>query len=172
MIIILNGALGVGKTSVSWALNQLLEPSVMLDGDYLGAVNPFDLHDPQRTAYLYRTVAHLIRFHQQHGFQYFIFNYVFEHAEALQQLYRELAPLALDTHSFLLECSPETQRQRISKRNNQQVEWELTRGPELLKIMAKAQQNGFIGNTIATEGKTPTITAREILNTIQHTTGP
>jgi 2-phosphoglycerate kinase len=41
VIVILNGSVGVGKTSVSWTLNESFDRSVMLDGDYLGAVHPF-----------------------------------------------------------------------------------------------------------------------------------
>ena len=50
MIVILNGSVGVGKTSVSWALNESLGRLVMLDGDYLGAVHPFAIYDEARGA--------------------------------------------------------------------------------------------------------------------------
>src|SRR5512133_2808986 len=44
MIVIINGPLGVGKTSISWALLERFERAVMLDGDYLGAVQPFEIY--------------------------------------------------------------------------------------------------------------------------------
>src|SRR3974390_2861125 len=53
MIVILNGPLGVGKTEVAWKLIEKFERAVMLDGDYLGAVHPFEIRDEQRVAYLY-----------------------------------------------------------------------------------------------------------------------
>lgn len=78
MIVILNGSVGVGKTSVSCALNESLDRSVMLDGDYLGAVRPFEIYDDARVAYLYKTVVHLLEFHQAHGYTNFVINYVLE----------------------------------------------------------------------------------------------
>ena len=53
MIVILNGPLGVGKTEVAWKIIEKFERAVMLDGDYLGAVHPFEIRDEQRVAYLY-----------------------------------------------------------------------------------------------------------------------
>jgi nucleoside-triphosphatase THEP1 len=78
MIIIINGPLGVGKTEVSGKLIEYFDKAVMLDGDYLGAVRPFDLHDPQRVEYLYQTIAHNVEWHVTHGYHNFVVNYVFE----------------------------------------------------------------------------------------------
>jgi broad-specificity NMP kinase len=44
MIVIINGPCGIGKTSVAWALNARFERAVMLDGDYLGTVHPFEIY--------------------------------------------------------------------------------------------------------------------------------
>jgi adenylate kinase family enzyme len=40
MIIVLNGPLGIGKSTFAEALTESIESSVMLDGDRLVAVNP------------------------------------------------------------------------------------------------------------------------------------
>ncbi len=63
MVIIINGPLGVGKTEVSWALIEQFDRAIMLDGDYIGASHPFEIHDKQRVVYLYKTIAHLVKFH-------------------------------------------------------------------------------------------------------------
>ena len=88
MIIIINGALGVGKSSVAQALHWKCSRSVNLDGDAIGDVNPFEIYDDARIEHLYRTLALLISFHRQHGYHEFIINYVFESATSLQQLCR------------------------------------------------------------------------------------
>ncbi len=82
MIIIINGSVGVGKSSTSWELAARFDQSFMLDGDYIGAVHPFEIYDLARINYLYQTLSHLIQFHQSHGYKNFVINYVFE--EALQ----------------------------------------------------------------------------------------
>ena len=56
MIIIINGALGVGKTSVAEELHWKFDQSVHLDGDAIGNVNPFEIYDDDRTLHLHRTL--------------------------------------------------------------------------------------------------------------------
>jgi hypothetical protein len=63
MIIIISGPLGIGKTEVSWKLVGFFERGVMIDGDYIGAVHPFEIYDPERIEYLYQTIRYLIAFH-------------------------------------------------------------------------------------------------------------
>src|SRR3972149_1562590 len=59
MIVIINGALGVGKTETAWKLLEHFERAVMLDGDTIGAVQPFEIYDEQRIEYLYQTLRQL-----------------------------------------------------------------------------------------------------------------
>lgn len=150
MIIILNGSIGVGKTTVSWKINSLLYQSVMLDGDYLGAMNPFDLHDNERVTYLYKTIANLIKFHLQHDFKHFIINYVFENEEQLNRLLMELERFEETIYCSLLYCEETIQKQRISKRNSNQVDWELQRAVALNLILTEASEIGFIGEQLNT----------------------
>jgi cytidylate kinase len=58
MIVILDGPLGVGKTEVAWKLVEKFERAIMLDGGYLGAVYPFEIHGEQRMVYPYDTICH------------------------------------------------------------------------------------------------------------------
>ena len=78
MIIIINGSLGVGKSSVAEELHWKFEKSVYLDGDSLGAVHPFEIYDEARLDQLYRTLELLVGFHQKNGYDHFVINYVFE----------------------------------------------------------------------------------------------
>lgn len=154
MIIIINGSIGVGKTTISWKINHLLYHSVMLDGDYLTAVNPFDLHSIDRIIYLYKTIALLIKFHQQNGFKHFVINYVFENEEQLNLLLIELERFDENIYCCLLYCEETAQKQRIEKRNNNELDWELKRALELNHILAKASEIGFIGERLNTTNLT------------------
>ncbi len=153
VIVILNGSLGVGKTSVSWALNESFGKSVMLDGDYLGAVHPFAIYDDARVAYLYKTIAHVIEFHSTHGYQSFVVNYVFESAESLSKLVGCLRPVDCDIHTFWLTCSEDEQRERILKRRTEGWAWELERFAQLNAILEAASQRGNVGTRLDTTGK-------------------
>lgn len=122
----------------------------MLDGDYIGAVNPFDMHSHERIIHLYKTIACLVKFHSQNGFKHFIVNYVFENEEQLLLLSAELERFDETIYSCLLHCEEEVQKKRIEKRNNKQLEWELQRALELNHILAEANQIGSIGERINT----------------------
>ncbi len=155
MLIIINGPLGIGKTSISWALNARLAPCVMLDGDYIGAVAPFEIYDETRIAYLYQTLAHLVAYHQREGgYCNFVINYVFETPESLAELLARLQPLDAAIHVFRLTCAPEEMERRILRRgrddHEEQLAWERHRFRELLAIQEAAARRGFLGALIDT----------------------
>jgi hypothetical protein len=152
MIIIINGSLGVGKSSVSAKLHTKFEKSVYLDGDHIGYVHPFEIYDPARIDHLYRTLALLVGFHQQNGYQNFVINYVFESADSLLELLNFLNPLDPDIHAYWLTCEPQEQARRIQKRGREQLTWELSRYLELRRIQDAAAKQGFIGVQIDTTG--------------------
>jgi hypothetical protein len=154
MIIIINGSLGVGKSSVSEELHYKFDKSVFLDGDYIGYVHPFDIYDLRRIDHLYRTLELLVGFHQQNGYQNFVINYVFESAESLQELLERLTPLDASIHTYWLNCAYDEQADRIRGRGQDQLEWELARFVELNQIQAAASEKGFIGKRVDTSGLT------------------
>ena len=158
MIIILNGSIGVGKTGVALNLHERFEKSVMLDGDCLGEIRPFDLYDNQRVEYLYDTLVNLVNFHKQHGYNNFVINYVFETPETLASLTKRLKQLDGAIYVFWLVCDEKEQEQRIRLRakcnkHTRDVEWELKRAKELNKILEEASRKGFTGERIDTTGK-------------------
>lgn len=153
MIIIINGPLGIGKTTVAWALNARMGPSVMLDGDFIGAVEPFEIYDEARIAYLYKTLAQLVAYHQREGgYRNFVINYVFETPESLADLLALLRPLDDAIHVFRLTCAPEEMERRIRERGRADYEgqpsWELERCHELAAIQEAAAQRGFLGSVV------------------------
>ncbi len=162
MIIIINGSVGVGKTSVADQLHYKFEKSVHLDGDAIGDVHPFIIYDDARISYLYRTLALLIGFHQQNGYRCFVINYVFESAESLQDLLDLLTPLDPDIHTYWLTCSEAEQVRRIRGRGRDEINWELDRFIELYKIQMAASQRGFIGKQIDTSDMNVAEVADEI----------
>jgi hypothetical protein len=152
MIIIINGSLGVGKSSVSEELHYKFDKSVYLDGDYIGYVHPFEIYDPARVDHLYRTLELLVGFHQQNDYHNFVINYVFESAKLLQELLELLTPLDPSIHTYWLTCVQDEQADRIRGRRQDQLGWELTRFVELNQIQADAARQGFIGKPLETSG--------------------
>ena len=166
MIIIINGSLGVGKSTTAEELHWKFSKSVCLDGDYIGNVNPFEIYDDERIDHLYRTLELLVKFHQENGYEKFVINYVFESADSLQNLLDLLRPLDLSIHVYWLTCDKEKQAKRIMDRKRDDVDWELKRFVELQDIQRQAAQRGFIGNEIDTTDLTVGEAADRIWNDI------
>ncbi len=152
MIVIVNGPLGVGKSELSWELLALFDKAVMLDGDYIGAVQPFDIYDDERIEYLYQTMQHLMAFHKEHGYSHFVINYVFESSQSLRRLRRLLSKIDNEDYAFRLTCSEEEIARRIRKRSDdpERLGWELQRFGELTTIQEKAALTGDLGYPIDT----------------------
>ena len=153
MVIIINGSVGVGKSSVSWELLEKFNHSVMLDGDHIGAVHPFKIYDEHRIEYLYQTIEHLVKFHLSNGYEHFVVNYVFETPQQLTQLSGRLERLNLIVRSFLLTCDEEQQKERVMKRGREGLDWEMERYRKLNNILNEAKRTGDIGREIDTTGK-------------------
>ncbi len=162
MIVIINGSLGVGKTSVAKEIHWKFDKSVCLDGDAIGHVHPFEIYDEARLDHLYQTFALLIRFHQTFGYQNFVINYVFESAASLQDLISKLSPFDADIHTYWLTCHQDEQARRIKGRNRDQLAWELTRFLALQEIQQQAAQKGFIGAEVDTTHLSPEEVAANI----------
>jgi broad-specificity NMP kinase len=150
MIIIINGSLGVGKTSIADLLHYKFSRSVHLDGDAIGDVHPFEIYDNARIRHLYRTLALLVGFHRQNGYSNFVINYVFESHESLQELLNLLSPLDPAIHTYWLTCDPKEQARRIRGRHRQELSWEIQRFVELQEIQENAALRGFIGKEVDT----------------------
>lgn len=170
MIIIINGSLGVGKSSVAEELHWKFEKSVHLDGDHIGAVHPFEIYDEARTLHLHRTLELLVRFHQESGYPDFVINYIFENEAQLRQLEDLLRPLDPELHSFRLVCEPAEHEARVRRRARSTLDWELKRHVDLTRIQDEAARVGAIGAPIDTTGLTAAQVAESVWNSI-HSTG-
>ena len=162
MIIIINGSLGVGKSSVAEALHQKFDRSVYLDGDHIGYVHPFEIYDDERIDHLYQTLALLVNFHQKNDYDNFVINYVFESANSLQALRNLLEPLDTSIQIYWLTCNEAEQAERIKSRKREDHDWELQRFVELKRIQTDAAREGFIGIQVDTSGLSPKAVAEEI----------
>jgi GrpB-like predicted nucleotidyltransferase (UPF0157 family) len=166
VIVIINGSCGIGKTAVAWELNARFDRAVMLDGDYIGAVHPFEIYDEARVAYLFETVHHLIAFHiARGGYHNFVTNYVFETPEQLAALRCLLSDLDDVTYAYRLVASDESIEARIRQREQESdadLRWYLKRYKELVAIQEEAAGRGDLGFVVDTTGRT----AEEVANAI------
>ena len=118
MVIVLNGPLGIGKSTLAEALMESLAQSVMLDGDQVIAVNP---PPADEVDYLHSTLLLLINYHLAHGYRHFVINHFWQSAAELGDLCRRLSQLDMDVHCFLLVLPLEENLQRIRLRQSVRV---------------------------------------------------
>ena len=170
MILIINGSCGIGKTTVAWELVHRFERAVMLEGDSIGAVHPFEIYDDSRVEHLYQTLRHLIAFHIERGnYHNFVIDYVFERPESLARLKSLLADFDDHIYAFRLLAAPVELEQRILARAGlrpcpsgsetghscllgEDTVWHLRRAKELVAIQTRAALRGDVGVPVDTTG--------------------
>lgn len=114
-IVILNGPLGIGKSTLTEALSESIEQCVALDGDRLIAANP---PPDDVLGYLHSTLALLMQHHRRHGYRHFVINHIWRKPAELDDLLRRIRELDRDAavHSFLLTLPLDANLQRIERR--------------------------------------------------------
>lgn len=105
MIILINGAPGVGKTEVSRSLLACFDQAMMLDGGFICTAHPPEPMRDGIAEYRYRTLQHLISFHMESGFTRFVVNDTFATSQSIRRLRQLLADVDDEIHTFRLTCS-------------------------------------------------------------------
>lgn len=113
MIIVLNGPLGIGKTTLAEALAESIGQCVMLDGDHLVAANPSAL---DQLEHLHSTIALLVAHHRRFGYLHFVVDHIWTSAAELADLRSRLAGMDNDIRCFLLTLPAEENLRRIQRR--------------------------------------------------------
>lgn len=140
MIIVLNGPLGIGKSTLAEALTESIESSVMLDGDRLVAVNPGAADELE---HLHSTIALLVEHHRRFGYSHFVIDHLWRSPAELADLRRRL--LAIDSdfeiHCFVLTLPADENLRRIERRQRareiDEREFELRTFEEEREVLTK-----------------------------------
>jgi len=113
MIIVLNGPLGIGKSTLGEMLAESIEHCVALDGDHLVAANPPAANELE---HLHSTIALLIEHHRRFGYRHFVINHLWRSPQALADLRNRLASIDSDIRCFLLTLPLDENLRRIERR--------------------------------------------------------
>jgi hypothetical protein len=87
MCIVLNGPLGIGKSTLAEALTETIDRCAMLNGDSLVALNPPPADEIE---YFHSTIALLIRHHRSFGYRHFVIDHLWRSSAELADLRRRL----------------------------------------------------------------------------------
>jgi len=86
ILIVINGTMGVGKSTVAEALKNELENSVMLDGDWCWMMNPWRISEENKKMVEKNIVYILNGFLNNPSFEYIIFTWVLHRENILTKL--------------------------------------------------------------------------------------
>lgn len=140
MIIVLNGPLGIGKSTLGEALAESIDGCVMIEGDRLVAANP-----PHRDEleHLHSAIALLVEHHYRFGYRHFVVDYFWRSPADLADLRRWLVHIDTAFHCFLLTLPAEENLRRIEQRARaramDELEWERHTVSQERKALAASQ---------------------------------
>jgi hypothetical protein len=122
--IIINGAMGVGKSYTCKALNQRLMKSVWLDGDWCMMINPLNF-TPEITKMFLDNCIHLLKnFLSDPTLDYVIFSWVFPGEDLLNFIVKQVYDVGFEVKKISLICANDqlTARMKTAGRDERTIE--------------------------------------------------
>lgn len=114
-LIIVNGPMGVGKSSVCKRLNSRLPKSVWLEGDWCWMMDPF-IVDDENKAMVIDNISHILRnYLKNSNFQNVILSWVIHKDEILNEILDKIALDNYELKKITLVCSRNVLKKRVSK---------------------------------------------------------
>lgn len=114
-LIFVNGTMGAGKTETCRALLDIMQPGVMLDGDWCWNMKPFTVTDETKAMVL-DNIAHLLRnFLQCSQYQNVIFCWVMHEQSIIDDILLRLGGLEFSLRVFTLTLTERALKRRIRK---------------------------------------------------------
>lgn len=132
-LIIINGVMGVGKTTVSKNLYKKLENSFWLDGDNCWNMNPFIVNDENKYMVLNNIGFMLNSFLSNSTSKYVVFNWVIQSDDIMNEVLSRVNTEDVGVYKITLMCTKEELIRRIENdvnlglRDKQNVERSLER---------------------------------------------
>lgn len=114
-LIILNGAMGAGKTATGQALKKLLPPCAFLDGDWCWDMEPFQVNETTKELVQENIAFLLNQFLRCPAYEAVIFCWVLHTQEILDGLLARLDLAGAEVRVFTLMLTEETLRAHIDK---------------------------------------------------------
>lgn len=128
-LIIVNGTMGVGKTTVCQELRQRLQNSVWLDGDWCWMMNPWDFNDENKAMVMSNISYLLNNFLANSFFDYIIFSWVIHTDDILHDVLAGLNRTNSQVYPITLMCNEKELAKRIlqDKRSRRPIHNNLNR---------------------------------------------
>lgn len=113
-LIMINGTMGVGKSTVCNILFKMLNNSVYLDGDWCWNMNPFVVSDENKEMVI-NNISYLLKSYLNNsGYKYIIFCWVIHDEAIFKQILDKLNGFDFELYKISLVCSEESLKNRLN----------------------------------------------------------
>lgn len=115
--------MGIGKSTICNQLNQDLDHSVFLDGDWCWNMDPFVVNQDTKNMVLDNITHCLNNFIHTPGIENIIFCWVMHKQDIIDQIIQKLDTEGVDIHLISLICEKEEliKRMLVDRRDNQTI---------------------------------------------------
>lgn len=122
-VYLIGGPMGIGKSTICNQLNQDLDHSVFLDGDWCWNMDPFIVNQDTKYMVLDNITHCLNNFIHTPGIENIIFCWVMHKQDIIDQIIQKLDTEGVDIHLISLICEKEEliKRMLIDRRDNQTI---------------------------------------------------
>lgn len=122
-VYLIGGPMGIGKSTICNQLNQDLDHSVFLDGDWCWNMDPFIVNQDTKNMVLDNITHCLNNFIHTPGIENIIFCWVMHKQDIIDQIIQKLDTEGVDIHLISLICEKEEliKRMLIDRRYNQTI---------------------------------------------------
>lgn len=122
-VYLIGGPMGIGKSTICNQLNQDLDHSVFLDGDWCWNMDPFIVNQDTKNIVLDNITHCLNNFIHTPGIENIIFCWVMHKQDIIDQIIQKLDTEGVDIHLISLICEKEEliKRMMIDRRDNQTI---------------------------------------------------
>lgn len=122
-VYLIGGPMGIGKSTICNQLNQDLDHSVFLDGDWCWNMDPFVVNQDTKNMVLDNITHCLNNFIHTPGIENIIFCWVMHKQDIIDKIIQKLDAEGIDIHLISLICEKEEliKRMLIDRRDNQTI---------------------------------------------------
>ena len=167
-LIIINGTLGVGKSSISKEIQSKLNNSVLIEGDLLSRkVRNFDVYDESKIFEVLTIIREeAIRLLRSDN-NVVIVDYVFENQSHMNHLVENFKNVD-EIRPFYISANVSSIENRIKNRDRDLKGWEFKRSEEILSVQRKFLTDLSLGAEVCTNGKMASEVADEIITRLDY----
>jgi adenylate kinase family enzyme len=135
-LIIINGTMGVGKSSVCKELINKINNSVWLDGDWCWMMNPRNVTDENITMVKKNITFILRNYLSNTGLLYIFFSWVIHREEIIKDILDQLKDIKYELFKISILCSEAELKRRmmLENRNDDNIKDSLSRLPYYYKM--------------------------------------